>query len=289
MALSLALDCPQVWPGVGRRFSFEILLRIVVLRLSGGRSELALARRPGAANREGRAACLAPPRLAQPGQGHALGRRLRVRFLFCPLLERADGFLQRHSALSRVAIAAAVAHATVEVLARSGGVRLKRREPTNLHSGPHVFPWRLVLFSGAVCLEVAAGVSSFAPFRGGDCLPLERPFRRKSIRHPQRHGTALARAVGLAGGLRGRVHAESAGPQHSSFLHRAGAADSSARPAARHVGVAAALELARRARGKMGDHRPRGCLRGHRRVGLSTLFSLPERAQQGTAGLPPGE
>src|SRR5712692_2676549 len=39
----------------------------------------------------------------------------------------------------------------------------------------------------------------------------------------------------------------------------------------------------------MGNHRPRGRFPGHRRVGLSKLFSIPECAQHGTAGLPPGE
>src|SRR4029077_10367247 len=169
--------------------------------------------------------------------------------------------------LSRVAVVAAAAHAVVEVLARSGWGRVQRREPANLHSGPLLFSWRLVLFSGAVCFEITAGISPFAASRSGNRHLVEATFSRTTQRAPigdtQRHGTALAGCMGLTCGLRNRVYAESAGHQHSSFLDCAGADESSAPAGATHVGVTAALELARRARGKMGDHRARGRFPGY--------------------------
>src|SRR5882762_8718707 len=231
--------------------------------------------------------------MAQHGDRNALGRLVRLPFLLCPLLERAVGLVQHYSALSRIAVVAAAAHAVVEILARSAWVRVQRHEPANVHSGPCLFSWRLVLFSGTFCFEISTGISSLAPSRGSDCHLLEAPFwrttQRTTIGDTRRHGNALARYMGLACGLRSRVYAEPAGHQHSSFLDRAGGGDSSARAVAAHVGVAAALELARGTRGKMGDHRARGRFSGHGRVGLSKLFSIPECAQHGAAGLPPGK
>src|SRR5229473_4712447 len=163
---------------------------------------------------------MAAPCVAQHGQSYVLGRVVCVRFLLCSLLERADGLVQRHSALSRVAVVAAAAHAVVEVPARSSWVRIQRHEPANVHSGPCLFSWRLVLFSGAFCLEITAGVSSFAPSRGWDCYLVEAPFgrttQRTTIGDTQWHGIALARGMGLACGLRGSVYGEPAGHQHSS-------------------------------------------------------------------------
>src|ERR1700676_4901048 len=107
-----------------------------------------------------------------------MGRVVRVRFLVCPVLRLADGLGHHYSALTRLAVVAADAHAVVEVLARSDWVRIQRHEPANVHPGPCLFSWRVVLFSGTVCLEITAGVSSLAASRGGHCPPLEAPFWR---------------------------------------------------------------------------------------------------------------
>src|SRR5258706_14822190 len=114
--------------------------------------------------------------MAQRSQSNPLGFSVRVPDLLCSLLERVHGFVQHHSALSRIAVLAPAADAIVALSPRSRCVCVQRRKPANVYSGPRLSSWCLVLFSDSVHLEIPAGISSLAPASHCDCNRLETPF-----------------------------------------------------------------------------------------------------------------
>src|SRR5258706_15262631 len=212
--------------------------------------------------------------MAQRSQSSPLGFSVRVPDLLCSLLERVYGFVQHHSALSRIAVSAPAADAALALSPRSRCVCVQRRKPANIYSGPRLLSWCLVLFSDSVCLEIPARVSSLAPASRCDCNLPETPFPWPASGDPWRYGTSLARSMGLARGLCSRGHAQSAGHQHSPFLHCPRTADSSTGTAAPHVDVVAGFEVALGASGNLADRRFGGYVPGHCRLGVSKLFSI---------------
>src|ERR1700756_2821897 len=98
-----------------------------------------------------------------------MGRIVRIYVLFCLLLEPVDRLIQSDSALSSVAAVAADADAAVALPSWSRALRAHRREQANIHSGPRIFAWCLVLLPGPVFLEIASGVSAFAHADRWDC------------------------------------------------------------------------------------------------------------------------
>src|SRR3981189_1191886 len=177
--------------------------------------------------------------MAQRSQSNPLGFSVRVPHLLCSLLERVYGFVQHHSALSRIAVSAPATDAALALSPWSRCVCIQRRKPANVYSGPRLSSWRLVLFSGSVHLHISSRVSSLAPASRCDCNFPETPFPWPASGDPWRYGTSLARHMGLARGLCGCRHAQSAGHQHSPFLHCPRTADSSTGTAAPHVDILA--------------------------------------------------
>ena len=100
---------------------------------------------------------------------------------------------------------------------------------------------------------------------------------------------AVAQRLGFPGDFRRGLHAESVGHQHSPFLGGAGAGCLAACSPSAHAGAAAGLDSASGAHRELAGNCARAGFHRHGNTRLPELFSLPEHAQHGTAGLRHGQ
>jgi len=104
-----------------------------------------------------------------------------------------------------------------------------------------------------------------------------------------RHGNAVEKRMGFPGDLRCGLHVEPAGHQHSPFLSGTGAGCLAACSRPAHAGAAEGLEPANGTHRKLAGSCAGAGFLGHGHTHLPELFSLPEYAQHGAAGLHPGQ
>ena len=125
-------------------------------------------------------------------------------------------------------------------------------------------------------------------FLRSDGLARKTPINR-AAGDTRRHGDAVAQRVGFPGGFRRGLHAESAGHQHSAFFGGAGACRLAACSPPAHAGAAAGLEPASGAHRELAGNCARAGFHRYGHTRLSELYSLPEHAQHGTAGVHLGQ
>src|SRR5579864_607077 len=204
------------------------------------------------------------------------------------LLEPADGWFQYHSAFSGFAFPEADFDAIVGLHSRANRFCHGRGQPSDLYSWAFVSPRRLVLFSGAVLLKVAAGVFATVAAYGDRCRYCAKALPSGSD-CSRRKGTALAFPLDFTGGLYRSLPAQPARPQHSPFLDPAGTHHPVACNFATSVGFFAANESKRGENWSLGNGIAcRGCT-GDCDSRLPVLLSFPECAQRGQTGLFDGE
>src|SRR5438105_14987711 len=171
---------------------------------------------------------MAKSALAGNASGHAVRGAACVRFLPGFFLASTHQRALPTGNQSGGALFSPRAYASAAVSARNI-LGAAHQQEANIYSRANAFPRRVVLLSGCLSPEIAAGVFDFAIVVTADCDGPKVAPRGKRSGHFGRGSGALAGCLGELACFYGCLCAQSAGHQHSALQRAHSAADFAAR------------------------------------------------------------